>query len=188
MRKGLALEMIIMLIMLLVVAGVIISVFIGYFQSNALSEIGKETVNKATFQDKCEKLCREIDSPLKSTKFCETFNAVDWNDDGLKTQTETLESDARIMVCENRVYCFQIYKCPKIRLQGSERYQIEACRRLSCDSFASQKSPQEADALVAGPEGKFRTGEDDPDANCKLDFPNWYTQYVGDTPCSNPPR
>ncbi len=179
MRKGLALEMIIMLIMLLVVAGVIISIFIQQFTSGNISDIGKERLDEARFTAKCEELCRSINNLASGASFCQHSAAVDKNGDSLISQQEIGVVDPLMDVCEDKIYCFQIYNCGKIRKEGNEQFQVQACRRYVCDALAQKLgSPQEADAAVAE-----RLG---PGA-CNLDFQSWYDKFIGSAPCTNPP-
>lgn len=187
--RGMALEMIIMLIMLLVVAGVIISLFLGTFQGDKFGKLGENAkLEQDKFRNFCQALCRDIQSPAKAAEFCETAQSIDWNGDNTYTKVEVNEL-TRMQVCENRIYCFQVYKCPQIKLNPGENDQAKACARASCKAFLeSGQSTTTADDLVANTlTGRLRTGENDQGATCSLDFASsWFTVNVGQTPCSSP--
>lgn len=185
MKKGLALEMIVTLIMLLVVAAVIIGFFLGIFTGKPPFQQSEELVKKENFIRQCDQLCNNIGSDREAVEFCEKSDSVDWNGDGAKDQAEMLSVPPRAYACENRIYCFQAYNCNKLRLRQNERFQVEACRRVSCESFIEiAANPQDADRLFLS---RITTGEEERGFQCSLDFPDWHDRFISQTPCSNPP-
>lgn len=129
MQKGqLSLEMVVGLIILLVVAGVVISLVLGF--------IKPETFLKSTrrakieeFKSFCKGLCQS-----DVLEYCRSYYGMnegenDWNGNNKKYELIKV-GPYQWYTCEDRVYCFLIEPC---ELLGENP--IRGCKELLCQSF-----------------------------------------------------
>jgi len=129
MKKGqLSLETIIMLVVLLVLAGAIISLILYYLKPGVIST-PQQTLAKRDFLSKCENYCNDP----KSLDYCTYyFQGDDWDGDGIKYNIIQV-GKYRWYACEDRVYCFLVVPCEDRFGSGLEA--IKKCKELLCQTL-----------------------------------------------------
>ncbi len=129
MGKGQAsLEMVVGLIILLVVAGVVISLVIYYINPQKMPSPG-EQLSIRTFLTNCETYCHD----MSTNKFCTYYYpGNDWDKNGLKYEIVKV-GKYEWPTCEDRVYCFLVYPCDD--RFGSGLSAIEKCRQVLCQTY-----------------------------------------------------
>jgi len=128
-KKGqLSLEMIIMLVVLLVLAGVIIMLILTFLKPETFKK-GQEEIQKLEFEQKCKALCE-----AKDLKFCTTYwDGRDWNFNKQSNEVVRVREGPSFYSCEDRIYCFLVYDCKN--WLGSGINQIKRCKELLCKSY-----------------------------------------------------
>jgi hypothetical protein len=117
MKGQLTLETIIMLVVLLVLAGVMITLILTTFKPPKSPE---ERLSRTQFLQKCESLCRE----KNFGEYCRTYwKGHDWDENGKGNEVIKV-GDEGWLTCEDRVYCFLVSPCEDI---GYRSYRIEGC-------------------------------------------------------------
>jgi hypothetical protein len=188
-RKGQkSLEMIIGLVILLVVAAVVISLFLDVFQQPS---VGQDTVAKEKITNECTKMCDNwkqlsgTKSRSAAKKYCTKNFVYDANDDGNTRQVVEQGYDS---YCEDGVHCFNIHSCQSSR----QELDYEKCAELLCDYF---ENDLEADP-VARIEAHFVPGASDSNDNTNIGscdlaglegpggaITTWYTEYFQGPAC-----
>ncbi len=129
MRKAQAsLEMVVGLIVLLVVAGVVISLVLHYINPKRIPN-PNEQMDVRAFLDKCEEFCED----RTTLKYCTYYYpGRDWNKNGKKDELIKV-GDYNWYACEDRIYCFLVVPCEK--RFGSGKKAIETCKELLCQTY-----------------------------------------------------
>lgn len=134
MRKGQkSLEMIIGLVILLVVAAVVISMFLNIFQE---PQIGQQTVERQKIEQTCSSLCQDWQessgraSLSAAIEYCQRTFVFDSDDDGT---TREIAGSGFNSYCENGVHCFNVQTCEA----GFETLDYQKCRQLMCEYYTS---------------------------------------------------
>ena len=128
MKSQASLEMVVGLIILLVVAGVVISLVIYYISPKKMPKASEE-LSKTAFLTKCESYCKD----LQSVEYCRYYYpGSDWNKDGLSHKVVRV-GKYEWPTCEDRVYCFLVYPCED--RFGIGLNALESCRKLLCNTY-----------------------------------------------------
>lgn len=127
-RAQASLEMVIGLVILLVVAGVVISLVIFYISPKKIPSPG-EQLTLREFETNCEAYCND----LRSNKYCtDYYSGTDWDKNGIKKEIVKVGM-YEWPVCEDRVYCFLVFPCEE--RFGTGWNAIEKCRRMLCQTY-----------------------------------------------------
>jgi hypothetical protein len=123
--KGqMSLEMVIGLVILLVVAGVVISLLLQQF-----SDPGPDIENPMEIREflaECERLCED-----KDIEYCNYYyEGNDWDNNGIGNELIKI-GDQKWDVCEDRVYCFFVQPCKK--RFGDQP--IKGCAQALCNNY-----------------------------------------------------
>ncbi|MEM5811355.1 MAG: hypothetical protein QXG91_01260 [Candidatus Aenigmatarchaeota archaeon] len=134
MLKGqISLEMIIMLVVLIVLAGVIITLVLSYFRPGFITP-PEETMKKREFEEKCKAYCES-----GSVEFCRFYRGgSDWNENKILYEIISVGSYGWL-TCEDRVYCFLLYDCEKF---GRGKELIERCKKVLCQHYIEGGVPE----------------------------------------------
>jgi len=178
MRKGQAsLEMVVGLIILLVVAGVVITLVLHFIKPSNLPNPEKQ-IKVRNFLMECEEYCKDTNS----VEFCRHYFDGDWNGNGRKNEIVEV-GKYKWKTCENRVYCFLVYDCED--RFGSGRQQIENCRKLLCQTYLDKygyDDKEDVDKALLD-DINFDTRK------CSLDSvrgkENWYKDIFVETKCDD---
>ena len=130
MKAQMSLEMIIGLLILLVVAAVIISLFMNKIKEFTSMGNWQQDLEYRAFKSDCESACKEgTDGSI--AKYCSTkLNKKDLNGNKL---VDMLSSDTSVLsMCEDAVYCFHVVKCDT---EGGE-IGAKECKDILCRSWA----------------------------------------------------
>ena len=127
MRGQASLETVVGLIILLVVAGVVISLVIYYINPEKMPETGKQ-LEKTAFLTECESYCKD----LTSIEYCRYYFEGDWDKDGLIHQVIQV-GKYEWSTCEDRVYCFLAKECEE--RFGSGLAVMEKCKSMLCQAY-----------------------------------------------------
>ncbi|MFB6180836.1 MAG: hypothetical protein ABEJ93_03075 [Candidatus Nanohalobium sp.] len=177
-RKGQkSLEMIIGLVILLVVAGVVISTFLNQFQDNPGSQY-QNTLKQEEITRKCQSLCSDykqssgINGQAAAVEYCtKTFNYDADGDGSLSEKAGTVYNT----YCEDGVKCFNLHECNV----GREKLDAERCVEIMKNYYTSSKigkTMNEANQSIANwyqPNGQG----DHTIGTCNLDEVNYKTWY-----------
>lgn len=134
MKGQMSLEMIIGLVILLVVAGIVISLFLNVFQGQNLEQLGQDTQDMQKVEEQCNRLC----SNWKESEGTKSLSAA--REYCLKTFKIDVNGDnsigARIgnsfnSYCESGVHCFNVQSCET----GRQNLNYEKCRKLLCEYY-----------------------------------------------------
>jgi hypothetical protein len=120
MMKGqLTLETIIMLVVLLVLAGVMITLILTTLKPPTGF---KKPLSKQQFLQECQNFCQE----KKFAEYCSYYwNGNDWNEDNSPSEViKVSDGNNDWLACEDRIYCFLVTTCDDLGYGG---YKIEAC-------------------------------------------------------------
>ncbi|AOV94777.1 hypothetical protein AQV86_02520 [Nanohaloarchaea archaeon SG9] len=179
-RKGQkSLEMIIGLVILLVVAGVVISTFLNQFQDNPGDQY-ENTLQQEEISRTCQSKCSEYKSAqgvrgqTAAIDYCtSTFN-YDADGDGTLSETAGRLYNS---YCEDGVKCFNVHTCEI----GQEQLNAERCKEVMKNYYTSSEvgqSEEEANNSIA--EWYQPNGESDKTiGTCGLDEieeVTWYSQ------------
>jgi hypothetical protein len=126
MKSQVTLETIIMLVVLLVLAGVMITLILTTLKPPASPE---KVLSKQEFLSQCENYCND---PEKVAEYCRLYwNGNDWN--GNKVPYEiTNVGTYNWYACEDRVYCFLVRPCDKL---GSGLDLLKRCKDILCGIY-----------------------------------------------------
>lgn len=145
-RKGQkSLEMIIGLVILLVVAAVVISMFLNIFQE---PDVGQDAVEMAEIENECESLCGNFrqagDNPSIMTEYCLSTFVADVTGDGT---TNERAGSGYGQYCEDGIKCFNVHDCTI----GRQTYDAEGCQEHLCDYYQRVQgdSAGEAETRIA---------------------------------------
>jgi hypothetical protein len=126
MKAQLTLETIIMLVVLLVLAGVMITLILTTLKPPTQP---KQAISKQEFLSMCEEYCND---PEKTLKYCSTYwDGNDWN--GNRVPNELIKFDeTKLYGCEDRVYCFLVKPCDRL---GTGINLIRRCKEIICGTY-----------------------------------------------------
>jgi hypothetical protein len=125
-KAQISLEMVIMLVVLLVLAGVVISLILHFLRPGAITP-PKEALAKREFISTCERLCKD-----KDVTYCRYYwNGDDWNENKIKSEVIKV-GKYEWYACEDRIYCFLVVPCDEF---GSGRKLIEKCKDLLYQTY-----------------------------------------------------
>ena len=170
-RKGqMSLEMVIGLIILLVVAGVVISLLLHYLSPERMPS-AEEPMEKREFKTKCDTYCKDF-ATLDYCKYY--FEGDDWNSNGIKDELIKVGGKAEWDVCEDKVYCFLSVPCE--RFGGNP---IEGCVKQLCTAYKTKYGGN----LTLASEAVYKMiiATEDQGCNSSLNalpsYDNWKTSY-----------
>jgi len=151
MRKGQkSLEMIIGLVILLVVAGVVISTFLSQFQDNPGSQY-EGTLEQEEINRQCQQSCsayknsQGIKAQTNAIEYCTKTFTYDANEDG------TIGGTAGRLYnryCEDGVKCFNVHNCEV----GRTQLDAERCGEIMYNYYTSseiRQTPTQANQSIA---------------------------------------
>jgi hypothetical protein len=126
MKAQLTLETIIMLVVLLVLAGVMITLILTTLKPPASPQ---KVLSKQEFLSQCESYCND---PEKTVEYCRLYwNGKDWN--GNNEPNERIQVGAyKWYTCEDRVYCFLVKPCERL---GTGLDLIRRCKNIICGTY-----------------------------------------------------
>lgn len=128
MKAQASLEMVVGLIILLVVAGVVISLVIHYINPQRMPN-PSEQLSVRAFLENCETYCKDV----QSIQYCKYYYpGDDWNKNGVKNELIKL-GIYEWPTCEKRVYCFLAYPCED--RFGTGLASIERCKKILCQTY-----------------------------------------------------
>jgi len=129
MKAQITLETIIMLVVLLVLAGVMISLILTTLKPPTSPE---KVLSKQEFLAQCENYCND---PEKVVDYCRLYwNGNDWN--GNKISYETIQvGEYRWYACEDRIYCFLVKPCDRL---GTGLDLLKRCRDVLCGIYINK--------------------------------------------------
>jgi hypothetical protein len=128
MKGQFSLEMVVGLIILLVVAGVVISLVLFYVNPKRMPS-PTEQLSIQEFKSKCESLCSDTTTNDYCTYY---YPGEDWDKDGIKYNI-TKVGKYEWPTCEDRVYCFLVVPCEDRFGIGINA--IEKCRQVLCQAY-----------------------------------------------------
>ncbi len=170
MNKGqMSLETIVGFIILLVVAGVIISMILTRIGTDSLPYKEIE-MQQMEFKNKCDALCTES----SSLDYCRYYfeggaDGTDWDGNGGKNELISIGEYVTWDVCEERIYCFSMVPCD--RRFGS--VPAKGCASALCQAYLD-KYKGDVTKANAAVHDKVKPG------NCRLPAnieDNWFEQY-----------
>lgn len=127
MRAQASLETVVGLIILLVVAGVVISLVIYYINPEKMPQTGKQ-LEKTAFLTECESYCKD----MSSIEYCRYYFEGDWNKDGLSHQIIKI-GKYNWQTCEDRIYCFLVSPCED--RFGTGLAIMSKCKSILCQAY-----------------------------------------------------
>lgn len=180
-RKGQkSLEMIIGLVILLVVAGVVISTFLNQFQDNPGSQY-EDTLQKEEIKRTCNTKCSTyktasgIRAQTAAIDYCTSTFSYDADGDGTLSETAGRLYNT---YCEDGVKCFNIHTCEI----GRSTLDAERCKQIMMNYYTSDKignSESEAETKIGN--WYQPSGEGDKTVgSCRLpevETTTWYSQH-----------
>ena len=182
MKKGqMSLEMVIGLVILLVVAGVIISLLLYYINPDRMPSAAGE-LEIREFIEKCDKYCKES----SSLSYCTDYfgkdipvSRVDWDGDGEENELIKLGKKVQWDVCEDRIYCFLVAPCARfgdVPMKGCAKQLCQAgYTKYENSTLATNYVTEELDLVPTK------------DVSCETainELPpesNWFTRYFNKT-------
>ncbi len=182
MKKGqMSLEMVIGLVILLVVAGVIISLLLYYISPDRMPSAAGE-LEMREFLDKCEGYCKES----SSLNYCTHYfgqdipvTRVDWDGDGEENELITIGKKVQWDVCEDRIYCFLVAPCARfgdVPMKGCANQLCQAgYTKYENFTLATRYVTQELDVV---PTKDIECGESLEELPLES---NWFTRYFNAT-------
>jgi len=125
MKAQASLEMVVGLIILLVVAGVVISIVIHTIKPPK----PPEKIKIEEFKSECQSFCKD----LGSLEYCTSYyNGQDWDLDGIKNEIVEV-GQYSWSTCEDRVYCFLVEPCED--RFGSGLSALRRCKEMLCQRY-----------------------------------------------------
>ena len=182
MKAIMSMEMIIGLLILLVVAGVVINMFLQYFNPGNLPSADEVQRYLEKAKTECNTQCAEYKTsgydPKMAIGYCTKNFELDLDGDG--TQTGAVKHGLW-EVCEDAVYCFHIQPC---KWETGE-LDIEKCRQLLCTAYREKYEDLDADDPVESSNEQIL--DDIEPGTCSLPeevTDNWFEAYFGEEPCA----
>ena len=132
-RGATALEMIVVMIILLVVAGVIISLFLNTFSNVNLPTPPAVQQFRDKVQRECNALCSNFKSgrdALAGVEYCKQAFKFDFNQD--KDLKDPFQTKTLVFACEESFYCSHEHKC---EIEGGEVLSLKKCREIMCSAL-----------------------------------------------------
>lgn len=126
-------EMIVVMIILLVVAGVIISLFLNVFGDITLPGPKPAQQFKEKVDRECNALCSDYKSgrdPLAGIDYCRQKYGFDFNQD--RDFKDPFQTSTLIYACEESFYCPHMHKC---ELEEGEVLDLTKCKQLLCSAL-----------------------------------------------------
>ena len=126
MKAQLTLETIIMLVVLLVLAGVMITLILSTLKPPAAPE---RVLSKQEFLSQCENYCND---PEKQVEYCRLYwKGRDWNQNNIPSELIQVGS-YNWYACEDRIYCFLVQPCERL---GTGLELLQRCKELLCGIY-----------------------------------------------------
>ncbi len=174
---NMSLETIVGFIILLVVAGVIISMILTRISPDALPYKEVE-MQQMEFKNKCTALCTETSSlDYCRYSFEGGVDGTDWNGDGRKNELISIGEYVTWDVCEERIYCFSMVPCD--RRFGS--IPAKGCASALCQAYLDKYNGNVTRANEAVLD-KVKPGA----CNLPADIDdNWFAKYFPDDVCGS---
>lgn len=179
-RKGQkSLEMIIGLVILLVVAGVVISTFLSQFEG--AGDQYKDTLKKKDITNQCQSACANyksstgINAQTSAIEYCTKTFAYDSDGDGTVKETAGRLYNS---YCEDGVKCFNLHECNV----GQDVLDAARCKEIMVNYYTSGKiGMSEGEAKQEIAEWYQPNGEEDKTiGTCDLEgleHKTWYSQH-----------
>jgi hypothetical protein len=174
-KAQISLEMVIMLVVLLVLAGVVISLILHFLRPGAITP-PEQALAKREFLAACERYCRDTES----LDYCRYYwNGRDWNENKINSEVIKV-GKYDWYACEDRIYCFLVVPCEE--RFGSGLKAIEKCKELLCQAYLEKYNGDKVKATAAlfdavgfSPECSYQK------FNSSLPIPeeNWYDLTFG---------
>lgn len=160
-RKGQkSLEMIIGLVILLVVAGVVISTFLNQFEDNPGNQY-EDTLKAEEVKRSCQSLCSDyksaegINAQSAAIEYCTSTYNYDEDGDGSLTETAGRLYNR---YCEDGVKCFNIHTCEI----GQDILNADRCKEIMRDYYMTEPLSKDEDAANESIASWYQpNGEDD---------------------------
>jgi hypothetical protein len=125
-KAQLTLETIIMLVVLMVLAGVMITLILNTLKPPSSPE---KVLSKKEFLQKCENYCND---PERIGEYCSLFwEGKDWDEDKIPNELINLTS-FNWPACEDRIYCFLVQPCERL---GGGLELIRTCKDILCGVY-----------------------------------------------------
>ena len=131
MKAQASLEMVVGLIILLVVAGVVISLVLHYVNPKNMPS-QENAMKLRDFESKCEEYCKNYDS----VEYCRYYSFVDWDKNVGDTELIRL-GDYQWPTCEKRIFCFLAFPC-KSRFGDGGLATLEKCKKSLCQLYKNK--------------------------------------------------
>lgn len=182
MKAQASLEMVVGLIILLVVAGVVISLVIHYISPKNMPNAG-DAIKKNQFLQNCEDYCKDTNS----VDYCRYYwgsearesgsvTHLDWNGDGEVNGIVNM-GKFQWAICEDRIFCFLAVPCDRFGSGGLDT--LEKCKRMLCQTYKEKYGDDVKatnalkDAVDVEPCDMISVDDDD----------NWYAKVFEDAEC-----
>ena len=191
MRKGQkSLEMIVGMVILLVVASVVISMFLNIFQE---PDVAEDTLSMSEIELECQEKCSTWKDETGSSSiaaaidYCTSRFSHDANGDGTVTD---VAGSGRNSYCEDGVHCFNVQSCEK----SFEELDANKCRELMCEYYqdpANANNPSQESAgeriyaffepgVAEGDAGAGTCGINEITDDAGFEQPTWWSQNFGE--------
>jgi hypothetical protein len=125
-----SLEMVVGLIILLVVAGVVISLVLHYVNPKNMPSQA-DAMKLRDFQAKCEDYCKDYNS----VDYCRYYANVDWDKNA--EGTDLIKPGKYWDTCEQRAYCFLVYPCTDRYGTGGQDT-LAKCKKVLCQDYKNK--------------------------------------------------
>ena len=136
MKAQASLEMVVGLIILLVVAGVVISLVIHFINPERMPD-PREKLSINDFLANCETYCEDHNS----VDYCrEYYSRGDWDKDGEKDELIKVGKHDWV-TCEDRIYCFLVKPCERFGSGGLDT--MDKCKRVLCQTYMEKLGDEE---------------------------------------------
>jgi hypothetical protein len=134
MKAMAAMEMIVIMVILLVVAGVVINMFMSTVNTNVLPTMDPVQERKQAIVRECQPLCSDYKSGnmASGVGYCSKKFVADLTGNGNKKSSFNPGAALGIIACEDAIYCPLIYTC---ELSGGGTLGLTECKQLLCDSI-----------------------------------------------------
>lgn len=122
-----SLEMVIGLVILLVVAGVVISLVLFFIKPKQIEQL-TSGIEWDKFINDCKQKCET----RNYADYCSYYWKGDFNKNTITPEAVQVGAPYNWYACEDRIYCFLVAPCEDL---GSGREVIESCRNILCQRF-----------------------------------------------------
>lgn len=175
-KAQISLEMIVMLVVLLVLAGVIIFLITHFLSTGTFERLRSSTeLEKKRFFSQCEEYCKDPNS----IEYCRAYYDKDWDGDG--TLNVISVGKYNWYACEGRIYCFLVYPCEDRFGKGLET--IKKCKQLLCQTYYEKYEDMERANRALFNDIRLPPGCDWTEVRKKEGEDNWFDRFFG-TDCS----